>query len=60
MMKFHIVLVAEIKEEESQTLSQRTWLLEWLRSFVINTLGLNIVRLEVRPAETKGENDGSE
>lgn len=59
-MRYQIHLVAEFKKGEEQFDPQRTYLLEWLRNFVVKTLGLNIVRLEIQRIETKGENDGSE
>jgi len=59
-VRYQIHLVAEFKKGEEQFDPQWTYLLEWLRSFVVKTLGLNIIRLEIQRIETKGEDDDSE
>jgi len=56
-VKYRLVLIAELEEETVELLSEWSFAIEWLRSFVVNTLGLNIIELKV---EKKGEKHGNQ
>lgn len=59
-MKHRLILVAEVKEETVELLSEWTFLIEWLRTFVVDTLGLNIVELKIEPIKEKGDGNGDQ